>query len=83
MVTRDETVKFLEELLVKSADPELFLKALAYASDRWMGKATQRQELTGADGGPIETRDNTDSPRERLLGKLAGIGGRQKAGAST
>lgn len=41
------------------------------------GLPIARQELTGADGGPIETQAHADSPLERIRRKLSGIAARQ------
>jgi hypothetical protein len=41
-------------------------------------KETDRHEITGADGGPLETTDVT--PRERLASRIAGIAARVGAG---
>ena len=80
LVTRDAVVSYLAQCLLDPDTPETFFKALDRALDRWMGKPTQRQELTGADGGPVETNIAVDSPRERLVGELARIARRQAAG---
>lgn len=43
--------------------------------DRNMGRPKQRQEFTGAEGGPIEIEDV--SAREKLLGRLGSIAARE------
>ena len=58
----------------KNTDRIAAIKLLLAYGD---GLPTQRQELTGADGGPVETNVVTDSPRERLVGELARIARRR------
>ena len=83
LVTRDAVIEYIGRCLNDPDSPDTFFKALDRALDRWMGRAVQRQELTGADGGPVETNHTVDSPRERLLGELARIARRREAGETT
>lgn len=46
-------------------------KALAYLIDRIMGKATERQEISGPDGGNIEISPFLLEGLERVYGKAA------------
>ena len=59
----DELV--LVERRVSRATPDL--KALIYLVDRILGKPTQRQELTGEDGGPIEITPAAITAAQREL----------------
>ena len=80
LATREQTIAFLERCLDDEENGELALKALNAVLDRWMGKPTQRQELTGPDGGPIATLNDADSPRERIVSQLARIAARRGTG---
>lgn len=51
-------------------------RANEYLMNRIMGKPTERQEITGEDGGPIEVTD----ARDRLAGLLARRAGGADAG---
>lgn len=59
----------------KNTDRIAAIKLLLAYGD---GLPTQRQELSGPEGGPIETL-NADSPRDQIERKLAGIASRQAA----
>ena len=80
LATRDETVAFLRDCLDDPENRDTALKALGLVLDRWIGKPTQRQEVTGADGGPLETLSHADSPLERISSQLARIAARRQAG---
>jgi hypothetical protein len=54
------------EVLVYSKPPDY--KANEYLLNRIMGKPTERQEVTGQDGGPVEV--NVSDARERLLERI-------------
>ena len=45
---------------LKEKDARVRQDAASDILDRGLGKATQRQEITGKDGGPIETKEISD-----------------------
>lgn len=65
---------------LKSDNPKASVSAAIALLERGHGKAVQRAEITGADGGPIKTEDV--SARDVLLGRIAGISDRQSADGS-
>ncbi len=75
IVTRVEAIIYEQKFAGASAgllNPNIIARDLGLAD---------KQELTGRDGGPIQTEEVT--ARERVLGKLAGIGARGGATGDT
>jgi hypothetical protein len=65
---------YLKAVAGEGAFPFFYMKTQA----NW--RETNRMEVTGADGGPVEQRVTTDSPREWIEGELTRIAARQATG---
>lgn len=63
-----KAVRELVNLMTKSDNEVTRLKAAVELLDRGYGRPTSTTELTGADGGPIETKDVTPMERARRIG---------------
>ena len=62
-----DAVKALVDICVSDDAPKAAVVAASTAIlDRGWGKPTQAVELTGANGGPVETRDMSDAPTSVL-----------------
>ncbi len=81
IASRPETIRRLRKLTgtAKSVSDEVFLKAFKEAGDRGYGKAVQPLEHSGPDGDPIPV-DTADQALRLILGELAGIATRKRAG---
>jgi hypothetical protein len=59
---------------LESSDGNISLKAALALLERAWGKPVQPTELTGKDGGPIETADLTDNDMARRVGFILAKG---------
>lgn len=82
LASRRDVLRYLKRCLTHPADAETFLKAWKEAADRGFGRSTQKQELSGPEGGPIPY-EHVDSPREHIERELARIAARRAAVSST
>jgi hypothetical protein len=67
----DEALQTLVSLMKGGESDQVRLSAANAILDRGYGKPPASLEVTGADGGPIQTQEV--SPRERIARRLAGL----------
>jgi|SRR5581483_1360357 len=62
-----DELKYWTELL---KDPKTRLQAMMYLTDQRDGKARQKLEHTGKDGGPVQVETSTPEENERRIAEL-------------
>lgn len=73
--------KVARKLITKAEEGDM--QAIKELADRLDGKAVQQTELTGKDGGPIETRDKTKHDADAFTSAIASQAARDRASEET
>lgn len=80
LVSSEDRIKQLRKVLNNANHPH-FLAAYKMAAEFGYGKATQSMEHSGKDGAPIDVQVSVVDLRNKIAGRIAGLGARITATA--